>query len=715
MPKKIELLAPAGNMDSLKAAAAAGCNAVYLGLSTFSARAFAGNFSRDEFKEAISYCHIRGIKVYVTLNTLLFEEELENAVKEAAFLYENHADAVLVQDLGLFLRLRAEFPDLAVHCSTQMHIHNRDGALFMHNHGASRVVLARETPLELVKEISGLGVETEIFAYGALCISYSGQCLMSAALKNRSGNRGMCAQYCRMKYRTAKDQPYSYLLSPRDLNVIDHIPEIIEAGVSSLKIEGRMKRPEYVYLAVKTFREAIDAYYEGREYSVSRQRQKELLLMFNRGFTEGHLFHASVSDRMNHHRPNHQGITIGTVKAVKGDTVIVKLSDTLYQHDGLRILADEDIGLTADRILVNRSPVKRADAGMEVQLSYPSGTRPKPGQKLQKTTDAALIKTIQEEIAAQRQTVPVTIRCTARTGSPLCVTLEDEDGHTAYAESELPCEAARTHGLSHERLRELLSKTDKLPYRINAFEADTDDIFLPVSVINETRRKAFAALNEIRTIIPRLGRCEYIPAVVEKELPSYRMIIDHGTKPVIVLTEQMNITEHLPVTAENGYTAELLADNVIREIGALSHPLRNAVCGMTFNVTNSYAAEFLLKREGVSGIIVSSELNDRSLQALLDGWYKRHTAEPALFRLTYGRRTLMYIKNGFMQGNPSQLEDLHHEHFPVIIRNGSTEILENHPVCEKNTIVYGKYLIMSLELNSEQKEIQEGSYEEIFN
>ena len=161
------------------------------------------------------------------------------------------------------------------------------------------------------------------------------------------------------------------------------------------------------------------------------------------------------------------------------------------------------------------------------------------------------------------------------------------------------------------------------------------------------------------------------------------MIIDHGTKPVIVLPEQMNITEHLPVTAENGYTAELLADNVIREIGALSHPLRNAVCGMTFNVTNSYAAEFLLKREGVSGIIVSSELNDRSLQALLDGWYKRHTAEPALFRLTYGRRTLMYIKNGFMQGNPSQLEDLHHEPLPVIIRNGCTEIPENHPFVKK--------------------------------
>ena len=194
--KKIELLAPAGNMDALTAAVEAGCDAVYLGITNYSARAFAGNFTHEEFRKAVRYCHIRDVKVYVTMNTLLFEREMDLAMKEVDFLYHADADALLIQDFGLFHRVRVEYPDFEVHCSTQMHIHNPAGCQFMKEQGAARAVLARETPIEVIRECIKTGIEIEVFSYGALCVSYSGQCLMSEAIKNRSGNRGTCAQMC---------------------------------------------------------------------------------------------------------------------------------------------------------------------------------------------------------------------------------------------------------------------------------------------------------------------------------------------------------------------------------------------------------------------------------------------------------------------------------------------------------------------------------------
>ena len=241
--KKAELLAPAGNMESLKAAVAGGCDAVYMGLTCFSARAFAGNFTHEQFQEAIAYCHPRDVRIYVTINTMLHETEMENVRKEVAFLYENDVDGILVQDLGLFHLIRTCYPDLDVHCSTQMHIHNLNGVRKMQAEGAARVVLARETPLSLIKEAVKTGVEVEVFVYGAICISYSGQCLFSAAVKNRSANRGMCAQCCRLQYFRQDGSHFpqgDYILSPKDLNVIDSVPKLLEAGVASLKIEGRI-------------------------------------------------------------------------------------------------------------------------------------------------------------------------------------------------------------------------------------------------------------------------------------------------------------------------------------------------------------------------------------------------------------------------------------------------------------------------------------------
>jgi putative protease len=298
-------------------------------------------------------------------------------------------------------------------------------------------------------------MEIEVFAYGAICISYSGQCLMSASLKNRSANRGMCAQCCRLKYTDENGRPLpegEYLLSPKDLNVIDRLPELMEAGVASLKIEGRMKRPEYVYLAVRTFREAIDAFAEGKEYRVSKQRQKDLLLMFNRGFSHGHLFHENVSERMSWYRPNHMGVNIGKVIRYEKGRVLVKLSDTLNQNDGLRILDEKtDIGLTAVKIEKNGKLVSKADSGDAVWLQCRSDTAPKAGANLQKTSDRVLIEKIDDQIAAGKN-IPVSLKYRAKIGQPFEVILSDNDGHEVNAVSEFIVEKAKNAPLAASKI-----------------------------------------------------------------------------------------------------------------------------------------------------------------------------------------------------------------------------------------------------------------------
>ena len=298
--RKVELLAPAGSMEALRAAVQNGCDAVYLGGSMFGARAFANNFDEDEIQEAIAYAHVYGVRVFVTVNTLIREEEFEDCVRYVQFLYEHDVDAVIIQDLGLFSVLRQRFPDMELHASTQMHIHNPQGIHFIESCGASRVVVPRETPLKEIRAYAALAEYLEDFVQGALCISYSGKSLMSSLTLQRSGNRGECAQNCRMKYQLEKREDGhseilqgkgEYLLSPKDMNTLERVPELIEAGIASFKIEGRMKRPEYVALMVALYRKAIDAYYEGRAFIYDEAVDMQMKKIFNRGFTQGHLFH----------------------------------------------------------------------------------------------------------------------------------------------------------------------------------------------------------------------------------------------------------------------------------------------------------------------------------------------------------------------------------------------------------------------------------------
>lgn len=337
MKNKTELLAPVGSMESLHAAIENGADAVYLGGTLFNARASATNFNNEELREAVNIAHLKGVKVYITCNILVDQSEMEEVLDYIKYLYEIDVDAIIVQDLGLLNLVRRLFPDLAVHASTQMTINNEYGVKHLEESGVTRVVLARETPIYEISRIkSSSNMELEGFVHGALCVSYSGQCLMSSLIGGRSGNRGTCAQPCRMAYsivdengKLVKDWDKKYVLSPKDLNTIDYIPTMIEAGISSLKIEGRLKKPEYVATIVKSYRTSLD---QGNG-AISETDKKDIAQMFNRGFTKGVGLGDFGRSFISYEKPGNQGILLGTVNRVDKYKVYVDLKEDVNEGD----------------------------------------------------------------------------------------------------------------------------------------------------------------------------------------------------------------------------------------------------------------------------------------------------------------------------------------------------------------------------------------------
>lgn len=347
---KMELLAPAGGMAELKAAIHSGADAVYLGADMFSARAGAGNFTREALHEAVEYAHSYGVAVHCAINTLIKEKELPLAVKTAIEAVECGVDALIIQDIGLASHLRRVLPDTELHASTQMTVTSSEGVRYLENHGFSRVVLARELSMaEIEKIVRGAKAEIEVFIHGAICMSYSGQCLMSSILGGRSGNRGRCAQPCRLQYdllKNGKACESAYVLSPKDMALIEHIAELKRIGVSSLKIEGRLKSAEYVSAVTGVYRKYID-----NPAKVRREDFDELKNAFSRsGFTDGYFMGKSDREMMSHNNPaNNSGSTFtaeavarANGKACRRIPVTIyadlkenkALSITMYDNDG---------------------------------------------------------------------------------------------------------------------------------------------------------------------------------------------------------------------------------------------------------------------------------------------------------------------------------------------------------------------------------------------
>ena len=474
----MELLAPAGDENALVAAVQNGADAVYLGTGAFNARRNAANFDGDALDRAVAYCHARGVRVHVTLNTLVTPGELSALDGTVDAIARSGADAVIVQDLGVARAVRRRAPWLQLHASTQMAVHNRQGAAFLARNGFDRAVLARELTFGEMAECAEQGVEIEVFVHGALCVACSGQCLMSSMVGGRSGNRGLCAQPCRLPWRL--DGHEGYLLSTRDLCGLDDLAGLRDAGVASLKIEGRMKRAEYVAVTVAAYRRALDALFEGRSVDLEAERA-ELLQMFNRGgFTRGYGPGVAEADLMYPLRPNHIGVAVGYCRN-RGEATLeadVEHSDAL----ALRRAGSGDI------------PVKLSGSRGE-RVNCPAA---KPGDALVRLVSAAQMRRARESCEGERRRIPVTMRATLRVGLPARLWVGDGT-REAEAAGEV-VQRATGRGFDAERAAAQLKKTGGTPYEATALTLDADaDAFCPASMLNALRRDALAALEGLRT------------------------------------------------------------------------------------------------------------------------------------------------------------------------------------------------------------------------
>jgi putative protease len=510
--KKPELLAPAGGMEALIAAVENGADAVYLGARAFSARGYASNFSKEELEEAIDYAHLRGVKVYVTVNTLLKDGEVEGALKLLCDLREIGADAIIVQDLGLISLAGKCLPDLPLHASTQMTLHNSEGVEFVKKLGIKRAVLSRESSLEDIKLIKEkTGTELEVFIHGALCISYSGQCLLSSLIGGRSGNRGYCAQPCRKKYRLYCDGKFiktrgNYLLSPRDLNTSSGLGALIEAGIDSFKIEGRMKRPEYVAGVVRIYRRLIDRYLEHPAgYFVSEEEQETLTQLFNRDFTQGYFFENPRAELMSRENPHNRGIPAGTVIGYDrhSNRIRVKLSCPLRLGDGIMVenaqTRPEDKGKIVSSMYTEKGPVYSAGKGEVVELPFDS--RAPSGSTVYRTHDKKLMDSLKKESesGSMRPKIPVFITVTIISGKPIKLEITDRDSNSVTVESEYLVEKADKQPTSKAQIEKQLSKLGNTLFEVVEFSVNIEgDIFVPMGQLNELRTKAILQLENLR-------------------------------------------------------------------------------------------------------------------------------------------------------------------------------------------------------------------------
>mgnify|MGYP000920706262 CR=1 FL=1 len=528
----IELLAPAGSREALTAAVESGADAVYLAGNMFGARAYADNFDEEGMREAIAFAHSRDVRVHVTVNTIVRDEEMAALSRYLRFLYEAGADAALVQDLGVYRLARQAAPDLPLHASTQMTVHNLEGVLLLQEMGFERVVLSRELSLEDIRYITAhCQVEIETFVHGALCVCYSGQCLMSSMIGGRSGNRGRCAQPCRLPYTLIDaagrdvlgDSAGNFLLSPRDLNAVDLIPQLLDAGIYSLKIEGRMKRPEYVATIVRTYRKAIDHYLAAKNPPIDDDDRDHLAQVFNRDFTTAYMERHQGKQMMSDRRPNNRGLLVGRVVDYDARTEMVslKLARDLAVGDQLDFwvkVGGRKTATVTDLCDKKGRSCPTAKAGEEVTL--PLDAPVKPHDRVFKVFDAHLMEKARSffRTGAPVRRVPVAAHVRVRLGEPLSIALHDRDGFTAQAETEFRAESAKKRPLDAATVEKQLRRIGTTIFSLGEVSFDIEDgVMVPVSEINEARRKAFAALQEERMAHYRRAtlpafRCEEVPA-----------------------------------------------------------------------------------------------------------------------------------------------------------------------------------------------------------
>lgn len=486
--RKIEILAPAGSYESFHAAIVAGADAVYAGGPKFGARAFAENFTEAQLLNAIDYAHLHQRKFYLTVNTLLKDYEIEQLPEYLEPLYQRGLDAVIVQDMGVLNVVRQYFPDMDIHASTQMTVTGVNGAQFLKENGAVRVVPAREISLEEVRNIKSVtGMEMECFVHGALCYCYSGQCLLSSLIGGRSGNRGQCAQPCRLPYTV--DGEKGYLLSLKDICTLDIIPDLIEAGIDSFKIEGRMKRPEYVAGVTSIYRKYVDLYLKNpqKPYLVDDKDKEMLMDLFNRGgFHTGYYKQKNGRNMITIQKPNHIGVKVGDVLSQKGREVQMRALTDIAAGDLIEFKNE------AQRYTTGKS----CKQGEMITILAPKGIRLSVNEILYRVQSPELLNTL-EIMYSKGKVIEKLYGYISMEAGKAAKLVVCKDEYSVEVESEQQVEAASSRPLDEERIKKQLQKTGNTEFAFDMLDVELHgEVFLPMQQLNEMRRKALEELEK---------------------------------------------------------------------------------------------------------------------------------------------------------------------------------------------------------------------------
>ena len=523
----IELLSPVGDFECLKAAVQNGADAVYFGSNIFSARAFASNFDNEELEKAINYAKIRGVKTHLTLNTLIKNNEFEQAFNLAKKAYKLGIDAIIVQDLGLATDLIKFFPDLDIHASTQMTTTNLETVKKLEKIGFKRIVLSRECSLSEIKNIcKNTNAEIEVFAHGALCICYSGQCLFSSMVGGRSGNRGMCAQPCRLPYsllsdKNEKSKEYNkgYLLSTRDLCTLDLLPELISAGITSLKIEGRMKSPTYVATVTRIYKKYIDLATrfikkEISEYIINENDKQALLQVFNRGnFSSGHLKDEPNKKLIFKEKPNNLGIYIGKVVkfSPKKGLITCNVENPISIGDSVSF-ENESTKYTISELMEKNINIKTAKKFQTVTFGRMKGNI-KVNDKIYKITDKSLLSNSLESYNKEYKKTSLDCKLKIKNGQKIEVYVKSIDFmiENSFIYDFIP-NTAQNAPLTIDKVKNQFNKTLNTCFEFSNIKIDLDnDLFIPTSILNDIRRQALAEIEgKILKSFKRTSEVEYI-------------------------------------------------------------------------------------------------------------------------------------------------------------------------------------------------------------
>jgi putative protease len=650
------------------------------------------------------------VKIYVTVNTIVYDNEFEELITYVEFLHKNGVDAVIVQDLGVIDLLRKVFPNLEIHASTQTHNFSIEGIKLLKDIGVKRTVVARELTIDEVKEASKI-MDVEVFIHGALCTCYSGQCLMSSEISFRSGNRGECIQACRLPYKLFKDNHKyiettgSYLLSPKDLCTINNIKEILTSGVASLKIEGRMKSKEYVYLVTSLYRKAIDMFYNNEEIIVDESLIEKIQKEFNRGFTKGHLFGDKKSDLMNPIRPNHAGVKIGEVIKVTKDKITAKLISKLNQGDGIKFEAC-DKGFIVNMMYKDKLLVNSADIDDIVEFN----------NTIELTGPDTVLKTLDIEISKYYETIenkriPINIIVKAKENETLKITLNDEK--YSVIEEGVVVEKSINAPTSEEKIIEQVSKLGNTPFTIKSITAKIDpNIFVPIKEINELRRKAVERLislretrenvfvkNKYELVVPNYSQTNFrlnISVYNEKQLID-SLNNEHIDNIYIrdyelykKFEDKANVFYYLPRLIK---TYEKATRCVIQDLGSLNY-YKKGVTNYPLNIVNSYSVAFL-HNMGVETVTLSSELPITEIKTLIESYNQRYGSNPNLEIIVYGRYEAMIIKHLVLDMNIDNL-DINDKYYLEDKKGNEFRVLQNK---NNTTILSSRFIDYSKTLN----------------